>query len=151
MSTSSQTKTPQRAQFREADLKEPSAATRVLNQAFLELTQRVEALETASVLVELNDVIIETGATVAPTVAPFAGGGVRVTSPVTPSGLVKLRLEQLEPGGQPVSVSSHDVHWHFAAGATVGGGSDGVVVVDYVSGLAANSRYRLRLGVTRRG
>lgn len=133
-----------RPQLQSSDVKEPEQLRKVLNQTLLELCSRLEALEAAKGVYVLPEVRFETGAAVSPTDAPFASGGVRVTCPFSPTGLVLLRLETLE--SQAISANATDVKWHFAAGPSSG---DGVLIIDYVTGLSTNLAYRMRLGVTR--
>ena len=134
----------QRPQIQSNDIKEPERLRVVLNQTLLELCARLEALEAAKGITVLPEVRFETGGSVSPTTGPFAGGGVRLTCPFSPTGLILLRLETLE--SQAISTSATDVKWRFAAGPSAG---DGVLIIDYVTGLSTNLAYRMRLGVTR--
>ena len=117
----------------------------VLNDLLLGLYSRLEALEAAKG-VQSYDFSFATGGDVSATVAPFAPPGLRMSLPFTPTGLVLLRLFRTQPAGQPVLELTHDVKWHFGAGPSSG---DGVLHIDYVTGLEPNSRYDLRIGVTR--
>ena len=136
-----------RPQLQSDDVGEPEKLRRVLNDILLGYATRLEALESSKGLVEL-EVSFETGAAVAVGTAPFAadGAGVRCSCPFTPTGLTLLRIDRTMPAGQPVSTSSHTVQWHFAAGP---GAGEGAIHVDFVTGLEINSRYVLRIGVTR--
>lgn len=134
----------QRPQLQSSDVKEPERLRVVLNQTLLELCGRLEALEAAKGITVLPEIRFESDAVLAPNTGPFANGGVRVTCPFTPTGLVLLRLETLE--SQAISSLASDVKWHFAAGPQAG---DGVVIIDFVTGLTKNLAYRMRVGVTR--
>lgn len=138
----------QRPQIQSQDAKEPERLRVVLNQALLELCARLEALESAKGITVLPEVEFMTGGTLAPTSAPFANGGVRAACPFTPTGLVLLRLQPVitSGAGAPTSSLASDVKWRFSSGPQAEGG---VVVVDFVTGLAVNTRYSMRLGVTR--
>lgn len=137
----------QRPQIQTDDVLEPQRLRRVLNDIILGFATRLEALEAAKGLVEI-EVSFETGAAVAAGTAPFTadGAGVRCSCPFTPTGLTLLRIERTMPAGQPVSANAHDVKWHFAAGPRA---SEGALHIDFVTGLEINSRYVLRVGVTR--
>lgn len=119
----------------------------MLNEYLLGFATRLEALEATKGLVEF-EVGFETGAAVAAGTAPFTadGAGVRASCPFTPTGLTLLRIERTMPAGQSVSSNTHDVKWHFAAGPKAG---EGALHIDFVTGLEINSRYALRVGVTR--
>ena len=134
-----------RPQISASDVKDPETFRRALNAILLDQATRLEALEGAKGLVEL-EIGFETGAVVSATAAPFLNGGVRCSCPFTPAGLTLLRIEQTMPAGQPVSANAHDVKWHFAAGP---GAGEGALHIDFVTGLSTNSRYQLRVGVTR--
>lgn len=137
----------QRPQIQSDDAKDPERLRRVLNDILNGYSLRLEALEAAKGLVEM-EVGFETGAILAAGTAPFTadGAGVRCSVPFTPTGLTLLRLEQTMPAGQPVSTNAHTVSWHFAAGPRAG---EGALHIDFVSGLATDSRYVMRMGVTR--
>lgn len=135
-----------RPQLQSSDVKEPEQLRKVLNQTLLELCARLEALEAAKGVYVLPEVRFETGGAVSPTDAPFASGGVRVTCPFSPTGLVLLRLQVERPASQAISSLPSDVKWHFGAGPQAG---DGLIIIDYVTGLLTNTSYRMRLGVTR--
>ena len=134
-----------RPQLTSADVKDPETFRKALNTILLDQATRLEALEGAKGLVEL-EIGFETGTSVSPTVAPFLNGGVRCSCPFTPTGLTLLRIEQTMPAGQPISTNAHEVKWHFAAGP---GAGEGALHIDFVTGLSSNSRYQLRVGVTR--
>lgn len=138
--------TARRPQLQSADVKEPERLRTVLNQTLLDLCARLEALEAAKGITVLPEVRFETGASVTPTTAPFANGGVRVTCPFSPTGLFLLRLEVERPASQAISSLPSDVKWHFGAGPQAG---DGLLIIDFVTGLLTNTSYRMRLGVTR--
>lgn len=135
-----------RTTLQEQDAAEPTKLVRVLNDVLLELYERVEALERLKGVYVLPEVTFETGAALAPTSAPFslASGGVRVTCPFPPTGLVLLNLQPAQ--SMAVSALASDVKWHYAAGP---GAGDGVLHIDFVTGLLINTRYRMRVGVTR--
>lgn len=136
----------QRPQLQAADVKEPVQLRRVLNQTLLELCARIEALEAAKGITVLPEIQFEIGGALAPTSSPFLNGGLRVTCPFTPTGVVLLRLQPIwtATGTPPLSVLASDVKWRFAAGR---GGGD--VIIDFVTGLTTDTRYQMRLGVTR--
>ena len=140
--------TAQRTQLQADDVKEPERLRRVLNDFMLDQSSRLEALEAVSGLTLLPLLSFDTGGTLAPTSPPFSlsAGGLRLTCPFSPSGLILLRLESVAPSGQPISSLASDVKWHFAAGPGVGAG---VLHVDFITGLAINSSYRALLGATR--
>lgn len=137
----------QRPQLQADDAADPERLRRVLNDVLLGFAQRLESLEATKGLVEL-EASFETGAAVAVGTAPFTpdGAGVRCSCPFTPTGLTLLRLDRTMPSGQAVSANAHDVKWHYAAGPRAG---EGALHIDFVTGLAINSRYVLRVGVTR--
>lgn len=135
-----------RYEVRVDDMRDPQRAARALNEALRDMSLRLEALEAAKGVTTLDELAFDTGATVTPLVAPFSGGRLRVACPFTPTGVTLLRVDQVLPAGQPVSTQSSDVKWRFAAGADAGAGA---VVVDFITGLNANSSYKVRLGVTR--
>ncbi len=137
----------QRPQLQSDDVKEPERFRRALNDILLGIALRLEALEAVRGLT-LMEVEFETGAAVAVGTAPFTqdNAGVRCACPFTPTGLVLLRVQRIMPSGQPVPLLANDVMWHFAAGPK---SSDGALCIDFVTGLLANSRYVLRMGVTR--
>ena len=143
-------KPAQRASLQADDMAETGTMRRVLNDIFLGLQARLEALESARGVIILPTVTFETSGTVGPTSAPFdmSSGGIRITCPFTPTGLVLLNLVRVQPAGQAVSGATSDVKWHYAAGPG-GSGGDGAVHIDYVTGLAVLSRYEMTVGVTR--
>ena len=135
-----------RPQIQRDDASEPEKLRKVLNEILLGFSTRFEALEATKGLTVLPEVTLEIGGTYATNAAPFLDGGVRVSCPFSPTGLVVLRVEQTQPPGQPVLTSAISVDWKFVGGPSAG---DGALVINYVSGLAINSRYSMRLGVTR--
>ena len=137
--------TKARTQIQLADAAEPERLVRVLNAAFMEACTRLEAVESVKGVTVLPEVSFDYGAASSPTTAPFSGGGVRISCPFTPTGLVLLRAERVKPEGQPVSTTTCDVKWHFAAGPQQG---DGAVILDFITGLSTGS-WRVRVGVTR--
>lgn len=128
------------------DVKDDQRFVRVLNAALANLATRLEAVENVRGVEALDELSFNTGATVTPTVVPFANGRLRVSCPFSPTGVVLLDLKQVNPPGQPVSTSANQVKWSFASGGDAGAGA---IIVEFVTGLAANTAYRLRLGVTR--
>ena len=136
--------TAKRSQIKSADAQHPESLRTVLNELLLELYARLEALEDVKGLTVLPPVSFETGASLGPTVAPFLGGGVRVACPFSPTGLVLLMLETAR--NPSVSSLASDVKWHFASGT---GSGDGVLHIDFVTGLLVSTSYRMRVGVTR--
>jgi len=141
-------KSKARTQFQADDVADPENLRRVLNDFLLDTTTRLEALEQARGMLVLPDVTFETGGAVAAGTAPFTadGAGVKVTCPEAPTGVVLLSLRTT--GSAAISANASDVKWHYAAGASSGAG-DGVLHIDFVTGLAINSRYLMRLAVTR--
>lgn len=136
--------TAKRSQIKSSDAQDPESLRSVLNELLLELYSRLEALEAVKGLTVLPPVSFETGASLGPTVAPFLSGGVRVACPFSPTGLVLLMLETVR--SPSVSSLASDVKWHFASGT---GPGDGVLHIDFVTGLLASTSYRMRVGVTR--
>jgi hypothetical protein len=136
----------QRPEIQLDDVKDPQRLVRKLNDAFRSLGVRLEAVEDAGSTTTLEDLSFNTGPSVSPTVAPFANGRLRVACPFSPTGVVLLDLQQVAPPGQPVSTSANQVKWSFASGGDAGAGA---IIVEFVTGLAANTAYKLRLGVTR--
>ncbi len=138
--------TAKRPQLQTSDVTDPERLRTVLNTDFLELYARLEALESVKGLTVLPEISFETGKGLLPTQPPFskASGGVRVTCPFSPTGLVLLRLETVR--SQAISALPSDVKWHFAAGP---GAGDGVLHIDFVTGLLIDTAYRMRVGVTR--
>ena len=138
------------SQLQSDDMKDPETFRRVLNDMLLVMQQRIDAMEGAPGLRILPLITFETGASVTPTDAPFsiASGGLRVSCPFTPTGLVLLRLQRVRPAGQPVPTVQSDVKWHYAAGAGSSAG-DGRLHIDFVTGLDASARYEMLVGVTR--
>lgn len=135
-----------RPEFRLDDVKDDSRLVRVLTESFRDVCLRLEALEEAKGVVTLDELSFNTGSTLTPTVAPFANGNLRVACPYTPTGVILLFIEQVNPPGQPVSTTARDVKWRFASGDQSGSGA---IIVDFVTGLSANTAYKMRLGVTR--
>ncbi len=137
----------QRPQLQSDDVKEPERLRRVLNDILLGFATRLEALEATKGLVEL-EFQFETGAAVAVGTAPFTqnGAGVRTSCPFTPTGLTLLRIDRVMPSGVAIPTTPSDVQWHFAAGPKA---AEGALHIDFVTGLSTNSRYVLRVGVTR--
>lgn len=131
----------QRSQLQSGDVNDPDSLRRILNDIFLDFSKRLEALESAKGI-HVFEVAFDTSGTLTAAARPWVNGGVRIACPFTPTGLVLLSLVQTMPAGQPVSVLASDVKWHFA-------GSDGQLVIDFVTGLNINSSYKLRVGVTR--
>lgn len=136
-----------RPQLNAGDMRDPERLLTVLNEILLDFAGRFEELEAAKGLVVLQ-VEFETGAVIAAGTAPFTadGAGVRCSCPFTPTGLVLLQVDQTMPSGAAISSLPQDVKWHFAAGP---GAAAGALHIDFVTGLAINSRYVLRVGVTR--
>lgn len=136
----------QRTQIQQADASDPERLRTVLNAALLELSARLEALESVKGITVLPEISFETGGTLSPTSGCFslAGGGVRTSCPFSPTGLVLLRLEPARSA--TVSALASDVKWHFGAGPNAG---DGVLHIDFVTGLLINTAYKMRVGVTR--
>jgi hypothetical protein len=139
--------TAQRTQIQADEASDPEKLRRVLNEALLEMATRLEALEAVRGLTILPEILFEVGSAYSPTAGVFsmAGGGVRITCPFSPTGLVLLSLVKAD-GGQDIIANACDVKWHFAAGP---GAGTGVLHVDFVTGLSVNTRYRMRVGVTR--
>lgn len=135
-----------RPQIQRDDAAEPEKLRKVLNEVLLGISTRLEALEGVKGLTVLPEVTLEIGATYSASAAPFLNAGVRVSCPFSPTGLVVLRIERVQPAGQPVLTSAVTVDWKFVGGPSAG---DGALVINYVSGLAVSSRYVMRLGVTR--
>ena len=135
-----------RPQLQAQDVATPEKLVRVLNDTLLELAARLEALESMKGVHVLPEVTFETSAALAPTSSPFslASGGVRISCPFSPTGLILLRLEPAR--SQTVSALASDVKWHYAAGPGAGAG---VLHIDFVTGLLVNTMYRMRVGVTR--
>jgi hypothetical protein len=119
----------------------------VINPILIDIYRRLEAIESAYVVVPLEELEFEVGAVVAPTSPPWvaSSGGVRVSCPFTPSGVFVLKLERIQPSGQFINSSASDVKWHYGTGL---GAGDGVLHIDYVTGLTTG-RWRMKLGVTR--
>lgn len=138
--------TAKRPQLKSADVADPESLRTVLNESLLDLYSRLEALEAVKGITLLPPISFETGASLGPTVAPFslASGGVRVTCPFSPTGLVLVMLETVR--SPSVSSLASDVKWHFASGP---GSGDGVLHIDFVTGLLVSTSYRMRVGVTR--
>lgn len=135
--------TAARPQIQSADATDPERLRRVLNDILIGLYQRIEALEAARGVTALPQVSFDTGAAIALGTAPF-DGGTRIACPFTPTGLVLLLLQQTTSAAPLTSAT--DVKWHYAAGQ---GPGDGAVIIDFVTGLAVNTSYVLRVGVTR--
>lgn len=125
---------------------EPETLRSVLNDILLELTQRIEATERMPGMMVLPQLAFSIGAAYSPTSDPFslASGGLRVSVPFVPKGVVLLRLENAADPATPLSTAS-SVSWSLVA-ASDGGAS---IQIDFVSGLAINTSYRMTLGVTR--
>lgn len=134
-----------RTQLQADEVSQPETLRRALNPILLDLQARLEALEAVKGLTLLPEVSFDTGAALTPLVTPFAAGALRVSCPFTPTGVLLLRLEQVR-GGTAVPTTTNDVKWHYGAGP---GAGDGVLHIDFVTGLAVNSSYKMRLGVTR--
>lgn len=111
----------------------------VLNDILQDLYQQLDDVRAVGGLTVLDWLAFDTGGTA------FASAPLRVSCPYTPQGVLLLALEQTRPAGQPVLTNASDVKWHFASGAQ----GDGAIIIDYISGLATNSSYRVRLGVLR--
>lgn len=139
-------KTPkQRSQIQEDDAASPSRLRRVLNDIILDLSTRIEKLEAAKGITQLDEVQFDTGAAVAVGTKPF-DGSLRLSCPdFTPTGLVLLQVERIRPAGQPVITNAVDLKWRFLGGRKQGG----TVVIDFMTGLATNSTYTMRVGATR--
>ncbi len=137
----------QRPQLQTTDVSDTERLRRRLNDILVDLCLRIEALEANKGLVEL-EVQFETGAAIAVGTAPFTqdGAGVRCSCPFTPTGLVLLRIDRVMPSGVAIPTTPSDVKWHFAAGPRA---AEGALHIDFVTGLSINSRYVLRVGVTR--
>lgn len=135
-----------RPQLQQSDVSDPQRLCVVLNETLLELTARLEALESVKGITVLPEVTFETGGALSPTsgVWSIAAGGVRVTCPFSPSGVILLSLQTVR--GQTVSSLASDVKWHYASGP---GAAVGVLHIDFVTGLLINTAYVMRLGVTR--
>jgi len=132
-----------------SDAATPETLARVLNSIFLQLQTRLDELGGA--IYVLPTITFDTAkAAPSPTVAPFsaASGGLRITCPFSPTGLVLLRLTRVRPSGQPVSTLPSDVKWRYAAGPG-GSAGEGVLHIDFVTGLAADCGYEMIVGVTR--
>lgn len=135
-----------RTQFQKDDVSDPERLRRVLNDFALEISTRLSAVEAAPGL-QVIELSFDTGALVTYGSPPFTFDTCpKVSLPYTPTGVVLLSLQQTQPAGQPVQVLPCDVKWHFGAGS---GSGDGVLHIDYVTGLSGNRRYLMRLGVTR--
>lgn len=128
------------------DVKDDQRLVRVLNAALRDLATRLEAVENVRGVQTLDELSFNTGASVTPADAPFVNARLRVSCPFSPTGVVLLDLKQVAPAGQPVATSANQVKWSFASGGDAGAGA---IIVEFVTGLAANTAYKLRLGVTR--
>ena len=134
-----------RNQISSADMADPEKFRQRLNEIFMAQDVRLQKTESAPGLVELF-VGFETEKTLGPSLPPFVNGGVRVSCPFTPTGLTLLRIDRTMPSGQPVSSVANEVKWRFAAGPRA---ATGALIIDFVTGLELDSRYELRVGVTR--
>lgn len=149
MSQPAPKQTGSRQSLQADDVATPESFRRVLNDILLGIFTRIDELGGA--IYVLPTVTFETpGAAPSPSLQPFgsASGGLRISCPFTPTGLVLLRLTKLQPAGQPVSTLPSDVKWHYAAGPQ-GSGGNGAVHIDFVTGLDSSSRYEMIVGVTR--
>lgn len=135
----------ERPQFLGDDVKDVDSLRRGLNDLFNTVFTRLQELEGRGGVQQLPTFTLETGATVTPTVRPFAGGALRIACDFTPAGLVLLSLKQLAPAGQPALTSAVTVDWQ----ATTGPRNENQVQIKFITGLAANSRYAVTVGVTR--
>lgn len=131
-----------RTKLEAADAENPASLRRVLNEWIAEMSTRMEAVEsrphTRSV-----EVRFDTGAVVGVGLAPF-DGGLRIAATGEVLGVSVLRLDRVRPQGQPVSTSNTEVRWSYLVG---GQGGDSGLVITFVTGLAPDSSYVLRLGV----
>ena len=117
---------------------------KVANDIFSNLYLRIEALEALKGVTVLPDITFETVGTVARGTKPFNGAMKVQAAGFTPTGVQILSLEKTRgAGAAPAAATS--IYWHFASGPN----GQGSIVIDYVSGLAINTQYRMRLGVTR--
>jgi hypothetical protein len=138
--------TSRRPQIRKQDVDSPEKLVGRLNEVLIELASRLEALEAQAGITVLPEVRFETGGALAPTsgIWSIAAGGVRVTCPFPPSGVILLNLQPAR--SMTVSSLASDVKWHYAAGPQAG---EGTLHIDFVTGLLINTAYVMRLGVTR--
>jgi hypothetical protein len=149
LSQSTPKKNGARTQLQNADVVSLGKLRTVLNEILLGIYQRLDALGGA--IYVLPTVTFETpGAAPTPALQPFgsASGGLKISCPFTPTGLVLLRLTKVQPPGQPVSTLPSDVKWTYAAGP-LGSAGAGSLVIQFVTGLDSSSRYEMIVGVTR--
>lgn len=122
--------------IRTADVKEAPGIVRPLNDVLALIDQRLQTLELLGRTFLIPNVNLLTGASVAVGTRPFP---LRLGLPqgITVQGLVVLKAEDLtSPGG--VSTTAHVVNaWHQEGG---------VLLVDFITGLAVSTSYRFTLG-----
>lgn len=135
-----------RPQLQRSDVNDPERLYSVLNEIFLAQSLRIEALENLKGVYVLPELEFETSGALTPNSAPFSttAGGLRLSCPFPPTGLILLNLQPAR--SMAISSLSSDVKWHYAAGP---GAGDGVLHIDFVTGLLINTRYKMRVGVTR--
>lgn len=135
-----------RYQLQKDDVESTESLRRVLNDIFIDFSTRLEELEKAKGIYVLPVMAFDIGTSYAVSAAPFslASGGLRCSVPFVPNGVVLLRIENAADPATPISLAT-SVSWRLVPS------SDGstAIQIDFVSGLAANTSYRMTLGVTR--
>lgn len=126
------------------DAADMESLRKVANDIFSNLYLRIEALEALKGVTVLPDIVFETTGTVGRGTKPFNGGMKVQATGFTPTGVMILSLDKVRGAGAAPS-GALSIYWHFASGP----GGQGSIVIDYVTGLAINTQYRMRLGVTR--
>lgn len=116
----------------------PEDARKSLNDILGAISERLNALEAVRGVLVLPSAPFRTGGTVTPSVAPFP---LRFATPkdFTPVGLVVLGVEVNPTALALLPTSAVGVVWRPDP---QGNG----LLVDFVSGLSANTQYRLTLG-----
>lgn len=128
--------------FKTPDAETPEAVARSLNRLSQALSERLAAVEGLGRSAVLDDILIETGGSLAVGTAPFP---LRVQTPFSVAGAWVVLCECTSLGEAGVSTSGVTAWVRPVSGGPDGAGN--AMEIQFISGLTTSRKYRLRLAV----
>lgn len=128
--------------FDAEDVTAPQRLLRALNEFSTDIASRLAAMESRGRVVVLDDIIFEIGAALGVNSAPFP---IRVQTPFGVAGAWVVLCECTSSGEAGIATAGVMAWCRPVSGAPDGSGT--AVEIQFVTGLTANRKYRLRLAV----
>lgn len=129
--------------FNSGDMDDQERLFRSLNEFSLDISRQLAELQGLARVAVLDDVLFETGATVAVNTAPFP---LRVQTPFAVAGAWIVLCEDVKTGEAGITGSAYGL-----VGRPVSGGADSdnanALEIQFITGLAKNTQYRARVAV----